>query len=128
MIEKRQDIRLPENKIRDCEQNRNKLKFTSLTISPGTAAVMWPLIMNLLTVRLWSVRRKSLIHFDRAPYMATYFSQNIAPLQSGFTGQYVRLSSEPTLEFPIVACLCFNAVTSSTPVCLSDLLQLYFPS
>ena len=33
-----------------------------------------------------------------------------------------------TLEFPVVACLCFNAVTSSTPVCLSDLRQLYFPS
>ena len=34
----------------------------------------------------------------------------------------------PKLEFPVTACLCFNAITSSTPTCLSDLLQLYFPS
>ena len=26
------------------------------------------------------------------------------------------------------ACLCFNAITSSTPACFSDLLHLYFPS
>ena len=31
---------------------REKLKFTSLTISPGTAAVKWLLIVNLLLVQL----------------------------------------------------------------------------
>ena len=44
-----------------------------------------------------------------------------------------RYSGSPTgcpltLEFPVFACVCFNASTSSTPVCLSDLLQLNFPS
>ena len=33
----------------------------------------------------------------------------------------------PTLEFPDIACLCFNAVTSSTPLCFSDFLQPYSP-
>ena len=28
----------------------------------------------------------------------------------------------------MTACLCFNAITSSTPAYLSDLLHLYFPS
>ena len=32
-----------------------KLKFTSLTVSPGTAAVEWFLIMNLLSVQLSSL-------------------------------------------------------------------------
>ena len=32
------------------------------------------------------------------------------------------------LEFPVIACLCFNAVASFTLACLSDLLQLYCPS
>ena len=44
-----------------------------------------------------------------------------------------RYSVSPTgcplkLEFPVIACLCFNAVASFTLACLSDLLQLYCPS
>ena len=33
-------------------RKQEKLKLTSLTISPGTAAIMWRLIMNLLLVQL----------------------------------------------------------------------------
>ena len=37
---------------------KEKMKFTSLTISPGTAAVKWLLIMNLFSVQLQSLQRK----------------------------------------------------------------------
>ena len=70
---------------------QEKLKFTSLTISPGTAAAKWLLIMNLLSVQLYSIQRKSTQCFDSALYMATYFSQNIVPLRSICTGQHVCL-------------------------------------
>ena len=67
------------------------LKFTSLTISPGTAAVTWLLIINLLLVQLQCLQRKSIMCFDRALYMAAYFSQTMAPLWSGCTGQHICL-------------------------------------
>ena len=72
---------------------QEKLKFTSLTISPGTAAVEWLLIMNLLSVQLYSQQWKTIYRMrsDRALYMATYFSQSIAPLWSACTGQHVCL-------------------------------------
>ena len=67
------------------------LKFTSLTISPGTAAVTWLLIINLLLVQLQCLQRKSIMCFDHAPSMAPYFSQNNVPLQSGCAGQHISL-------------------------------------
>ena len=48
---------------------QEKLKFTSLTISPETAAVKWLLIMNLLLVQLKSLQRKSIMRVDHALYM-----------------------------------------------------------
>ena len=54
---------------------QDKLRFTSLTISPETAAVEWYLITNLLSVQLLSLQ--SIMCFDHALYMAAYFSQNI---------------------------------------------------
>ena len=40
------------------------MKFTSLTISPETAAVKWLLIMSLLSVQLESLQRKRITRFD----------------------------------------------------------------
>ena len=79
MMQKQLDTRLSENKI-------------NLTISPGTAAVKWLLIMNLPLVQLWSLQRKCIMCFDRGLYTATYFSQNMVPLQSGCTGLSFALS------------------------------------
>ena len=70
---------------------QEKLKFTSLTISPETAAVKWLLIMNLLLVQLKSLQRKSIMRFDCALYMAAYFNQNMVPLRSGCTRQHICL-------------------------------------
>ena len=62
-MQKQQDTRLAENKIGGCEQKPDKLKFTSLTISPGTAAFR---IMKLLWVQLYS--RQSIVCFDHAQH------------------------------------------------------------
>ena len=81
---------IAENKICGCEQNRKSWSWHHWQC-PGTAAVKWPLIMNLLLVQLYSRQRKSMMCFDHALYMATYFSQHIVPLQSGYTVQHVCL-------------------------------------
>ena len=52
MMQKQQNTRLAEKKLRCREQNMKGLKSTSLTISPGIAAVEWFLIMNLLSVQI----------------------------------------------------------------------------
>ena len=50
MIQKQWATRFAENKICGCEKHE-KLKFTSLTISPGTAALQWFLIKKLLSLQ-----------------------------------------------------------------------------
>ena len=47
-------------------QKREKLKFTSLIISLGTAAIEWFLIMKLLSVQLYSLQSIKIMHFDCA--------------------------------------------------------------
>ena len=66
-----------------------KLKFTSLTISPETAAVEWFLIMNLLLLQLWSLQ--SIMHCECALYVAAYFSQYIMAQRSRCTCQHLCL-------------------------------------
>ena len=39
------------------------------------------------------------MHFDHALYMATYFGQNMVPLQSGCTAQMYVFYASPRLEF-----------------------------
>ena len=62
-------------------------------ISPGTAAVEWFLIMNLLSLQLQSLQ--SIMRFDCALHVATYFSQNIVPQQSGCTCRHLCLLHWP---------------------------------
>ena len=85
MMQKQQDTRKQHMWL---WTKQEKLKFTSLTVSPEKAAVKWPLIMNLLSVQLLSLQR---MRFDRALNITTYFSQNIVPLQSRCTGQHICL-------------------------------------
>ena len=58
-----------------------------------SVAIEWFLIMNLLSVQLWSPQ--SIMLFDHALYMATYSSQNMVPLRSGCTCQHPCLSRWP---------------------------------
>ena len=56
-------------------------------ISPWTGAVRLFLIMELLSVQLESL--ESVMCFDHALHMTTYFSQKLVPLRSGCTFQCV---------------------------------------
>ena len=70
------------------------MKFTSLTISPGTAAMKWlsDYELSFGSAREPTKKKESTMRVDRALHMATnYFSQNMVPLRSGCTVQHACL-------------------------------------